>query len=48
MYRKHYDIQRKCWNVFDDRGYYVCSFDTDWEAQGYCNKMNGVTNAKPQ
>jgi hypothetical protein len=40
MYTKHYDHQRKCWNVFDEKCNYVCSFPFDWEAQGFCNRMN--------
>ena len=39
-WHKHKDHQRGNWSVFDSSGYYSCSFDYDWEAQGYCNKKN--------
>ena len=40
MYKKKYDKSRRCWNVLDSRGKYICSFNSDWEAQGHCNKKN--------
>ena len=40
MYECHYDHQQGIWNVFDGKGFYVCSFPTAKEANDFCKYSN--------
>jgi len=44
MYTYHYDHPGQQWNVFNQQGFYVCSFFTATEAADFCKYANMEVN----